>query len=163
MTTAEKNFEDLKEFLDSLYDTTLIKRNLKKNGESFIQEVLALVTSEKDKSEISMLYSYYVENGSELVIRSINEFAHSHKLHDALAVFPLTDDDVTGLVDQAVSNILFYDRKGDEEINMERIEDHFKNNPDAIDAIDVMVAKFRQSLVESLNNESELEALDDEA
>lgn len=160
MTTAEKNFEDLKEFLDSLYDTTLIKRNLKKNGESFIQEVLALVTSEKDKSEISMLYSYYVENGSELVIRSINEFAHSHKLHDALAVFPLTDDDVTGLVDQAVSNILFYDRKGDEEINMERIEAHFKNNPDAID---VMVAKFRQSLVESLNNESELEALDDEA
>ena len=160
MTTAEKNFEDLKEFLDSLYDTTLIKRNLKKDGESFIQEVLALVTSEKDKSEISMLYSYYVENGSELVIRSINEFAHSHKLHDALAVFPLTDDDVTGLVDQAVSNILFYDRKGDEEINMERIEAHFKNNPDAID---VMVAKFRQSLVESLNNESELEALDDEA
>ena len=160
MTTAEKNFEDLKEFLDSLYDTTLIKRNLKKNGESFIQEVLALVTSEKDKSEISMLYSYYVENGSELVIRSINEFAHSHKLHDALAVFPLTDDDVTGLVDQAVSNILFYDRKGDEEINMERIEAHFKNNPDAID---VMVAKFRQSLVESLNNESELAALDDEA
>lgn len=163
MTTAEKNFEDLKEFLDGLYDTTFIKRNLKKDGESFIQEVLALVTSEKDKSEISMLYSYYVENGSELVIRSINEFAHSHKLHDALAVFPLTDDDVTGLVDQAVSNILFYDRKGDEEINMERIEDHFKNNPDAIDAIDVMVAKFRQSLVESLNNESELEALDDEA
>jgi hypothetical protein len=160
MTTAEKNFEDLKEFLDSLYDTTLIKRNLKKNGESFIQEVLALVTSEKDKSEISMLYSYYVENGSELVIRSINEFAHSHKLHDALAVFPLTDDDVTGLVDQAVSNILFYDRKGDEEINIERIEAHFKNNPDAID---VMVAKFRQSLVESLNNESEPEALDDEA
>ena len=160
MTTAEKNFEDLKEFLDSLYDTTLIKRNLKKDGESFIKEVLALVTSEKDKSEISMLYSYYVENGSELVIRSINEFAHSHKLHDALAVFPLTDDDVTGLVDQAVSNILFYDRKGDEEINMERIEAHFKNNPDAID---VMVAKFRQSLVESLNNESELAALDDEA
>lgn len=160
MTTAEKNFEDLKEFLDGLYDTTFIKRNLKKDGESFIQEVLALVTSEKDKSEISMLYSYYVENGSELVIRSINEFAHSHKLHDALAVFPLTDDDVTGLVDQAVSNILFYDRKGDEEINMERIEAHFKNNPDAID---VMVAKFRQSLVESLNNESELEALDDEA
>ena len=116
MTTAEKNFEDLKEFLDGLYDTTFIKRNLKKDGESFIQEVLALVTSEKDKSEISMLYSYYVENGSELVIRSINEFAHSHKLHDALAVFPLTDDDVTGLVDQAVSNILFYDRKGDEEI-----------------------------------------------
>lgn len=160
MTTAEKNFEDLKEFLDGLYDTTFIKRNLKKDGESFIQEVLALVTSEKDKSEISMLYSYYVENGSELVIRSINEFAHSHKLHDALAVFPLTDDDVTGLVDQAVSNILFYDRKGDEEINMERIEAHFKNNPDAIG---VMVAKFRQSLVESLNNESELEALDDEA
>lgn len=160
MTTAEKNFEDLKEFLDGLYDTTFIKRNLKKDGESFIQEVLALVTSEKDKSEISMLYSYYVENGSELVIRSINEFAHSHKLHDALAVFPLTDDDVTGLVDQAVSNILFYDRKGDEEINMERIEAHFKNNPDAID---VMVAKFRQSLVESLNNESELAALDDEA
>lgn len=160
MTTAEKNFEDLKEFLDGLYDTTFIKRNLKKDGESFIQEVLALVTSEKDKSEISMLYSYYVENGSELVIRSINEFAHSHKLHDALAVFPLTDDDVTGLVDQAVSNILFYDRKDDEEINMERIEAHFKNNPDAID---VMVAKFRQSLVESLNNESELEALDDEA
>ncbi len=160
MTTAEKNFEDLKEFLDGLYDTTFIKRNLKKDGESFIQEVLALVTSEKDKSEISMLYSYYVENGSELVIRSINEFAHSHKLHDALAVFPLTDDDVTGLVDKAVSNILFYDRKGDEEINMERIEAHFKNNPDAID---VMVAKFRQSLVESLNNESELEALDDEA
>lgn len=160
MTTAEKNFEDLKEFLDSLYDTTLIKRNLKKDGESFIKEVLALVTSEKDKSEISMLYSYYVENGSELVIRSINEFAHSHKLHDALAVFPLTDDDVTGLVDQAVSNILFYDRKGDEEINMERIEAHFKNNPDAID---VMVAKFRQSLVESLNNESELDALDDDA
>lgn len=160
MSTAEKNFEDLKEFLDGLYDTTFIKRNLKKDGESFIQEVLALVTSEKDKSEISMLYSYYVENGSELVIRSINEFAHSHKLHDALAVFPLTDDDVTGLVDQAVSNILFYDRKGDEEINMERIEAHFKNNPDAID---VMVAKFRQSLVESLNNESELEALDDEA
>ena len=160
MTTAEKNFEDLKEFLDGLYDTTFINRNLKKDGESFIQEVLALVTSEKDKSEISMLYSYYVENGSELVIRSINEFAHSHKLHDALAVFPLTDDDVTGLVDQAVSNILFYDRKGDEEINMERIEAHFKNNPDAID---VMVAKFRQSLVESLNNESELEALDDEA
>lgn len=160
MTTAEKNFEDLKEFLDGLYDTTFIKRNLKKDGESFIQEVLALVTSEKDKSEISMLYSYYVENGSELVIRSINEFAHSHKLHDALAVFPLTDDDVTGLVDQAVSNILFYDRKGDEEINMERIEAHFKNNPDAID---VMVAKFRQSLVESLNNESELDALDDDA
>lgn len=160
MTTAEKNFEDLKEFLDGLYDTTLIKRNLKKDGESFIKEVLALVTSEKDKSEISMLYSYYVENGSELVIRSINEFAHSHKLHDALAVFPLTDDDVTGLVDQAVSNILFYDRKGDEEINMERIEAHFKNNPDAID---VMVAKFRQSLVESLNNESELDALDDDA
>lgn len=160
MTTAEKNFEDLKEFLDSLYDTTLIKRNLKKDGESFIKEVLALVPSEKDKSEISMLYSYYVENGSELVIRSINEFAHSHKLHDALAVFPLTDDDVTGLVDQAVSNILFYDRKGDEEINMERIEAHFKNNPDAID---VMVAKFRQSLVESLNNESELDALDDDA
>ena len=160
MTTAEKNFEDLKEFLDSLYDTTLIKRNLKKDGESFIKEVLALVTSEKEKSEISMLYSYYVENGSELVIRSINEFAHSHKLHDALAVFPLTDDDVTGLVDQAVSNILFYDRKGDEEINMERIEAHFKNNPDAID---VMVAKFRQSLVESLNNESELDALDDDA
>lgn len=160
MTTAEKNFEDLKEFLDGLYDTTFIKRNLKKDGESFIKEVLALVTSEKDKSEISMLYSYYVENGSELVIRSINEFAHSHKLHDALAVFPLTDDDVTGLVDQAVSNILFYDRKGDEEINMERIEAHFKNNPDAID---VMVAKFRQSLVESLNNESELDALDDDA
>ena len=160
MTTAEKNFEDLKEFLDGLYDTTFIKRNLKKDGESFIQEVLALVTSEKDKSEISMLYSYYVENGSELVIRSINEFAHSHNLHDALAVFPLTDDDVTGLVDQAVSNILFYDRKGDEEINMERIEAHFKNNPDAID---VMVAKFRQSLVESLNNESELDALDDDA
>lgn len=158
MITAEKNFEDLKDFLDGLYDTTIIKRNLKKDGESFIQEVLALVTSEKDKSEISMLYSYYVENGSELVIRAINEFAHSHKLHDALAVFPLTEDDVTGLVDQAVSNILFYDRKGDDEINMERIEAHFKNNPDAID---VMVAKFRQSLEESLNDKSELDALDD--
>lgn len=160
MTTNEKSFEDLKEFLDGLYDTTLIKRNLKKYGDAFIQEVLALVTSEKDKSEISMLYSYYVENGSELVIRSINEFAHSNKLHDALAVFPLTDDDITGLVDQAVSNILFYDRKGDEEINMERIEAHFKNNPDAID---VMVAKFRQSLEESLNDKSELEALNDES
>lgn len=158
MITAEKNFEDLKDFLDGLYDTTIIKRNLKKDGESFIQEVLALVTSEKDKSEISMLYSYYVENGSELVIRAINEFAHSNKLHDALAVFPLTEDDVTGLVDQAVSNILFYDRKGDDEINMERIEAHFKNNPDAID---VMVAKFRQSLEESLNDKSELDALDD--
>lgn len=158
MITAEKNFEDLKDFLDGLYDTTIIKRNLKKDGESFIQEVLALVTSEKDKSEISMLYSYYVENGSELVIRAINEFAHSHKLHDALAVFPLTEDDVTGLVDQAVSNILFYDRKGDDEINMERIEAHFKNNPDAID---VMVEKFRQSLEESLNDKSELDALDD--
>lgn len=146
MTTTEKSFEEIKEFLDGLYDTTLIKRNLKKQGDSFIQEVLALVTEEKAQQDITMLYSYYVENGSELVIRAINEYAHAHKLHDALAVFPLNDDDVTNLVDQAVSNILFYDRKGDEEINVERIEAHFRNNPDAID---VMVAKFRKSLEDS--------------
>ena len=156
MTTTEKSFEEIKDFLDGLYDTTLIKRSLKKQGDEFIQEVLALVKEEKDQRDITMLYSYYVENGSELVVKAINEYAHSHKLHDALAVFPLNDDDLTALVDQAVSNILFYDRKGDEEINVDRIEAHFRNNPDAID---VMVSKFRKSLEDSLKNESDFEDL----
>jgi hypothetical protein len=154
MTTTEKSFEEIKDFLDGLYDTTLIKRSLKKQGDSFIQEVLTHVKEEKDQRDITMLYSYYVENGSELVIKAINEYAHSHKLHDALEVFPLTDDDMTALAEQAVSNILFYDRKGDEEINVERIESHFRNTPDAID---VLVAKFRQALEESSVNNADAE------
>lgn len=152
--TTEKSFEEIKEFLDGLYDTTLIKRSLKKQGDVFIQEVLALVKEEKDQRDITMLYSYYVENGSELVVKAINEYAHSHKLHDALEVFPLTEDDITNLAEQAVANILFYDRKGDEEINVERIEAHFKNTPDAINDL---VAKFRQALEESSFNNADAE------
>jgi hypothetical protein len=61
---------------------------------------------------------------------------------------------MTALAEQAVSNILFYDRKGDEEINVERIESHFRNTPDAID---VLVAKFRQALEESSVNNADAE------
>lgn len=154
MTATEKGFEEIKEFLDGLYDTSLIKRSLKNQGDAFIQEVLAIVKEEKDQRDIAMLYSYYIENGSELVVKAINEYAHSHKLHDALEVFPLTEFDMTSLAEQAVANILFYDRKGDEEINVERIEAHFRNNPDAID---VMVSKFRQALEESSVNKTNAE------
>lgn len=160
MLINEKNFEDMKDFINSLYNPADIKREVHRNGDEFIENVLSLVDDNDVKRDITMLYSYYVENGSELVIKAIFEYASTHNLHNFLEVFPLNDDDVTGLVDQAVSNILFYDRKGDEEINIKRIEAHFKNNPDAID---VMVAKFRQSLEESLNDESEPEDLDDES
>lgn len=155
-----KSFEEQKEFLDGLYEPSVVKQNLKESNGGYIWSVLELVKDDVAYKDISMLYDYYMENGSELIVKAITEYAYAHKLHDALAVFPLTEDDVTGLVDQAVSNIMFYDRKGDEEINIERIEAHFSNNPDAID---VMVAKFRQSLEESVNGLSKPEDLDDES
>jgi hypothetical protein len=150
MTINEKTFEEMKEFLDSLYEPKFIKVKLKKDGDQFIQDVLSIVKDEDAKRDITMLYEYYVENGSELVVKSINDYAHCHKIHDALEIYPLTDDELTGVIDQAVSDMLFYNRKGDEEINQERMDNYFKTVPNAVD---VMVEKFRQSLKESVKNE----------
>lgn len=150
MTINEKNFEGMKDFLDSLYDPKLIKVQLKKDGDQFIQDVLSIVKDEDAKRDITMLYEYYVENGSELVVKSINDYAHGHKIHDELEIYPLTDDELTGVIDQAVSDMLFYNRKGDEEINQERMDSYFRTVPNAVD---VMVEKFRQSLKEGVKNE----------
>lgn len=147
MSLKQKNFEDMKEFIDSLFNPKDIKHALKRNGDEFIKDVLSLVTDEPAKSNIQMLYSYYVENGSELVVNSIYEYASSHNLYKNLEVFPLTDDDTTALAEQTVSELMFYNRKGDEEINIERIEAFFRTTPNAID---IMVEKFRKALEENV-------------
>lgn len=147
MSLEQKNFEDMKEFIDSLFNPKDIKHALKRNGDEFIKDVLSLVTDEPAKRDIQMLYSYYVENGSELVVNSIYEYASSHDLYKKLEVFPLTDDDTTALAEQTVSELMFYNRKGDEEINIERIEAFFRTTPNAID---IMVEKFRKALEETV-------------
>lgn len=147
MSLEQKNFEDMKEFIDSLFNPKDIKHALKRNGDEFIKDVLSLVTDEPAKSNIQMLYSYYVENGSELIVNSIYEYASSHNLYKKLETFPLTDDDTTALAEQTVSELMFYNRKGDEEINIERIEAFFRTTPNAID---IMVEKFRKALEETV-------------
>lgn len=154
MSLEQKNFEDMKDFINSLHNPKDIKHALKRNGDEFIQNVLSFVTEDNAKRDIEMLYSYYVENGSELVVNSIFEYASSHDLHKHLEVYPLNDDDITSLAEQSVAELMFYNRKGDEEINIERIEAFFRNTPNAID---IMVEKFRKALEENINGPTETE------
>jgi len=147
MSLEQKNFEDMKEFIDSLYNPKDIKHALKRNGDEFVKNMLSLVNDEPAKKEIQMLYEYYVENGSELVVNSIFEYASSHNLYKNLEVFPLNDEDTTALAEQTVSELMFYNRKGDEEINIERIEAFFRNTPNAIE---IMVEKFRKALEDNV-------------
>lgn len=144
------SFEEMKEFIDGLYEPSVVKQNLKKSNGGYIWSVLELVKDDAAYKDISMLYGYYMENGSELVVKAITEYAYAHKLHDLLQGFDLTDEDLTGLADQAVAELLFYNRKGDDEINVKRMEDFFRKNPNGVD---IMVEKFRKSLEESVKRE----------
>lgn len=145
-----KSFEEMKEFIDGLYEPSVVKQNLKNSNGSYIWSVLELVKDSAAYQDISMLYDYYRENGSELVVRAITEYAYAHKLHDHLQGYDLTDDELTGLADQAVAELMFYNRKGDDDINVERMEAFFRKNPNGID---IMVEKFRKSLEESVKRE----------
>lgn len=145
-----KSFEEMKEFIDGLYEPSVVKHNLKKSNSGYIWSVLQLVKDDVAYKDISMLYDYYMENGSELVVKAITEYAYAHKLHDLLQGFDLTDEDLTGLADQAVAELMFYNRKGDDDINVERMEAFFRKNPNGID---IMVEKFRKSLEESVKRE----------
>lgn len=145
------SYEEMKEFIDGLYEPSVIKHNLKNSNGSYIWSLMDIVKEEDARKDIHMLYGYYMENGSELVVRAITEYAYAHKLHDLLQGFDLTDEDLTGLADQAVSELLFYNRKGDDEINVERMEAFFRKNPNGVD---IMVEKFRKSLEESVKRET---------
>jgi hypothetical protein len=145
-----KSFEEMKEFIDGLYEPSVVKQNLKKSNGGYIWSVLELVKDEVAYKDISMLYDYYMENGSELIVKAITEYAYAHKLHDLLQGYDLSDEDLTGLADQAVSELLFYNRKGDDDINVERMEAFFRKNPNGVD---IMVEKFRKSLEESVKRE----------
>lgn len=116
------SYEEMKEFIDGLYEPSVVKHNLKNSNGSYIWSVMDVVKEEDARKDIHMLYGYYMENGSELIVRAITEYAYAHKLHDLLQGFDLTDEDLTGLADQAVAELMFYNRKGDDEINVERIE-----------------------------------------
>lgn len=144
------SFEEMKEFIDGLYEPSVVKHNLKNSNGGYIMSVLDLVKEDVARKDIHMLYGYYMENGSELVVKAITEYAYAHKLHDLLQGFDLTDEDLTGLADQAVAELLFYNRKGDDEINVDRMEDFFRKNPNGVD---IMVEKFRKSLEESVKRE----------
>lgn len=145
------SYEEMKEFIDGLYEPSVVKHNLKNSNGSYIWSVMDVVKEEDARKDIHMLYGYYMENGSELIVRAITEYAYAHKLHDLLQGFDLTDEDLTGLADQAVAELMFYNRKGDDEINVERIEAFFRKNPNGVD---IMVEKFRKSLEESVKRES---------
>lgn len=144
------SYEEMKEFIDGLYEPSVIKHNLKNSNGSYIWTVMDIVKEEDARKDIHMLYGYYMENGSELIVKAITEYAYAHKLHDLLQGFDLTDDDLTGLADQAVAELMFYNRKGDDEINVKRMEDFFRKNPNGVD---IMVEKFRKSLEESVKRE----------
>jgi len=145
------SYEEMKEFIDGLYEPSVVKHNLKNSNGSYIWSVMDVVKEEDARKDIHMLYGYYMENGSELIVRAITEYAYAHKLHDLLQGFDLTDEDLTGLAYQAVAELMFYNRKGDDEINVERIEAFFRKNPNGVD---IMVEKFRKSLEESVKRES---------
>lgn len=56
---------------------------------------------------------------------------------------------ILGLVDDAVSDLLYYDRKNDEEISSDAID---KAVRDGVISIDEMVQKFRDCLVKGLRD-----------
>lgn len=142
----------VKELISIMSDRDNIVEAIEQLNDQFIESVLSVIVISKLKNDITTLYTTYKTSPHKAIATSLADIIRQVRLPELLQDYPLEDEDLQNLISDSVRSLLYYDRKGDDEINVERIEKHFKDHPEAIETA---VEIFRKALIEGLSDEDD--------
>lgn len=113
----------------------------KENEDETIEMILSLPINENEKKSIEKSFESYKkvknidESVKELALKKLLNNIYNIEIHEIIANQPLDDLEVEGIVKDLVSKFLYYDRKSDDVVNPDRIQNYFSKNPSKISNI----------------------------
>lgn len=134
--------------VEILKDESLISSALDNDPLALILEIKKTVENEELLLEIEDYYQAYSQNKSPrfktLLIRSIQKIDYKELMADV----PVSDEILSNVIQDLVSNFVYYDRKSDEDLNVDQLQNFF--NSDHM-ALDKCVSLFKKHLEDKIN------------
>lgn len=113
----------------------------KENEDETIEMILSLPINENEKKSIEKSFESYKkvknidESVKELALEKLLNNIYNIEIYEIISNQPLDDSEVEAIVKDLVSNFLYYDRKSDEVVNPDRIQNYFVENPSKVSNI----------------------------
>ena len=113
----------------------------KENEDETIEMILSLPINENEKKSIKKSFESYKkvknidESVKELALEKLLNNIYNIEIHEIIATQPLEDLEVEAIVKDLVSDFLYYNRKHDDVVNPDRIQNYFVENPSKVSNI----------------------------
>lgn len=118
--------------VEILKDESLISSALDNDPLALILEIKKTVENEELLLEIEDYYQAYSQNKSPrfktLLIRSIQKIDYKELMADV----PVSDEILSNVIQDLVSNFVYYDRKSDEDLTVDQLQNFFNSDPMAL-------------------------------
>ena len=118
--------------VEILKDESLISSELDNDPLALILEIKKTVENEELLLEIEDYYQAYSQNKSPrfktLLIRSIQKIDYKELMADV----PVSDEILSNVIQYLVSNFVYYDRKSDEDLTVDQLQNFFNSDPMAL-------------------------------
>lgn len=118
--------------VEILKDESLISSALDNDPLALILEIKKTVENEELLLEIEDYYQAYSQNKSPrfktLLIRSIQKIDYKELMADV----PVSDEILSNVIQDLVSNFVYYDRKYDEDLTVDQLQNFFNSDPMAL-------------------------------
>ena len=118
--------------VEILKDESLISSALDNDPLALMLEIKKTVKNEELLLEIEDYYQAYSQNKSPrfktLLIRSIQKIDYKELMADV----PVSDEILSNVIQDLVSNFVYYDRKSDEDLTVDQLQNFFNSDPMAL-------------------------------
>lgn len=121
-----------KKLVEILKHESLISSELDNDPISFMLEIKKTVENKELLLEIEDYYQAYSQIKSPrfktLLIRSIQKIDYKELMADV----PVSDEILSNVIQDLVSDFVYYDRKSDEDLTVDQIQNFFNSDPMAL-------------------------------